>query len=187
VKKSLLVTALIWIFAIATALAQGAPAADPPATRDDILKLFDVMQVKQQMRSVMDAMMKQQTDLMHQTIRKRYPQASSAKIAEFDRIMQESMKDFPVDELLDDMIPIYARHLTKTDAEAMSTFYASPTGQKLLHEMPAMTSEAMQVAYARIDKQMDAMTRRLEEMEKQDRPATKPAPKSQPPSKPPSQ
>ena len=184
-KKGLVSTAWALVFLVTSAMAQAAPA-DVPATREDILKLFDVMQIKQQMRSVMDAMMKQQTDLAHDTIRKRYPQASSAKIAEFDRVMQETMKDFPVDDLLDDMVPVYARHLTKADADAMSTFYASPTGQKLLREMPAMTSEAMQAAYARLDQQIEAMTKRLEQMEKQDQPATKPAPKSPPPGKRPS-
>ncbi len=42
------------------------------------------------------------------------------------------------------MIPIYQRHLTKTDLDAVISFYASPVGQKLLKEQPAMMAESMQ-------------------------------------------
>jgi len=186
VKKSLILTALIILFAGSVAWGQATPP-DAPASRDDILKLFDVMQIRQQMRSVMDEMLKQQKDLAHEMIRKRYPQTSAAKIAEFDRVMEESMREFPVDALLDDMIPVYIKHLTKADADAMSSFYSSPTGKKLLREMPAMTTEAMQVAYGRMEQQRDTLQKRLEDMEKQNHPAPKPAPQSQPPNKPPGQ
>ena len=164
----------IMIFSI-MCLAQQPFPGDNPATREDILRLFDSMQVKQQMRSVMDAMMKQQTELVHETIRKRYPTASEAKIARFDNMMQETMKDFPVDALLDDMIPVYTKHLTRTDVEAMSTFYSSPTGKKLLREMPEMTSESMQVAYARLEKQMEALMKKAEQMSNEDHSPKKPA------------
>ena len=161
------VVVCLWVIAsISVCFAQTASPNDTPATKEDILRLFDSMQVKQQMRSVMDAMMKQQTALVHETIRKRYPAASEEKIARFDNMMQETMKDFPVDALLEDMIPVYAKHLTHTDVEAMTTFYSSPTGQKLLREMPDMTSESMQVAYARMEKQMETLMQKADQLSK---------------------
>jgi hypothetical protein len=63
----------------------------------------------------------------------------------------------------------------------MSAFYSSPTGQKLLREMPAMTSEAMQASYGRLQKQMEAVAERAEKAIKdseQRKPAPKPVPKS---------
>ena len=162
-KRVLLILLSLFLLLMPAGFGQQA-SSDNSATKEDILRLFESMQVKQQMRSVMDAMMKQQTALVHETIRKRYPAASEEKIARFDNMMQETMKDFPVDALLDDMIPVYAKHLTRTDVDAMSTFYSSPTGQKLLREMPEMTSESMQVAYARMEKQMDALMKKAEQM-----------------------
>jgi hypothetical protein len=141
---------------------------DTPAAKEDIQHLFEVMQIHQQMRQVMDATMKQQTAMIHETLKKRYPQTSADKIARADRLIADTMKDMPMDAILDDMIPIYQRHFSKTDIDAMSTFYASPTGQKMMQEMPALTSESMQASYARMQKQMDAMMKRAEQIVKED-------------------
>jgi uncharacterized protein len=66
------------------------------------------------------------------------------------------------------MIPVYQKHLTKGDVEAMGAFYASPTGQKLLREMPAMTAESMQAAGPRIQQMMENVMDRVEQMAKED-------------------
>jgi hypothetical protein len=62
----------------------------------------------------------------------------------------------------------------------MSTFYASPTGQKMMREMPALTSEAMQASYARMQKQMDAMMQRAEQIVKEDQQKPKSTPATPP-------
>jgi hypothetical protein len=157
-----------------------APVGDAPAAKEDIQKLFEVMQIHQQMRQVMDAMMKQQSAMMHETLKKRYPQTSAERIARADRLIADTMKDIPMDAMLDDMIPIYQRHFSKTDIDAMSTFYSSPTGQKMMQEMPALTSESMQASYARMQKQMDAMMRRAEQIVKEDQDKQKSAPEKPP-------
>jgi uncharacterized protein len=173
------------VFAVvAIALSPAQTQTPVPATREDILHLFDVMRLHEQMRPTMDAMMKQQSAMMRETVKKRYPQITEQRLARFEAVMQESVKEFPVDAILDDMVPVYQKHLTKPDVEAMSTFYSSPTGQKLLTEMPEMTSEAMQAAYTRMQKQMDAMMDRIEKMMEeeghQSRPSPKPKPQPQP-------
>jgi len=166
------------LFAISTLLAQQPAPSDTPASKEEVEKLFEVMQVHQQMRQVMDAMMKQQTAMIHETLKKRYPQTSADRIARADQLIAETMKDMPMDAMLDDMIPIYQKHFSKTDIDAMTTFYGSPTGQKMMQEMPALTTEAMQASYARMQKQMDAMMQRAEQIVKEDeeKPKTTPAP-----------
>jgi hypothetical protein len=155
---------------------QPQPSPDTPAAKEDIQHLFEVMQIHQQMRQVMDAMMKQQSAMMHETLKRRYPQTSAEKIARADRLISEATKDMPMDAMLDDMIPIYQRHFSKTDIDAMTTFYASPTGQKMMQEMPALTTESMQASYARMQKQMDAMMQRAEQIMKEDQEKPKSAP-----------
>ena len=139
------------------------------------------MQVHQQMRQVMDSMMKQQSALMRETLKKRYPQTSAERIAQADRLIAETIKDMPMDAMLDDMIPIYQRHFSKADIDAMSAFWASPTGQKMMREMPALTSESMQASYARMQKQMDAMMKRAEQVVKEDQEKSKSKPETPPP------
>src|SRR5579862_1657165 len=153
------------------------PTGDAAATKEDIQHLFEVMQIHQQMRQVMDAMMKQQTAMIHETLKKRYPQTSPERIARADQLIAETIKDMPIDAMLDDMIPIYQRHFSKTDIDAMSTFYGSPTGQKMMREMPQLTTEAMQASYARMQKQIDTIQQRAEQIvtEDQQKPKSPPA------------
>jgi uncharacterized protein len=155
------------------------PAPDAAATRDDVLQLFSIMQINQQMHTMMDAMMKQQKSLVHDTARRKNPNINQQELDRLDRMMDETIKDFPVEGLLDDMVPVYQKHLSKTDVAAMGTFYSSPTGQKLLREMPAMTSEAMQAAYGRLQQQMEAMTERIDKVMKENE-QQNPSPKAQP-------
>jgi hypothetical protein len=170
----------IILFAATAAFAQLA-TGDTPASKEDIQKLFDVMQIHQQMRQVMDAMMKQQSAMIHETLKQRYPQTSADRIARADRMIQDTMKDLPMDAILDDMIPIYQKHFSKTDIAAMSTFYASPTGQKMMQEMPALTTESMQASYARMQKQMDTIRQKAEQIVKEDQEKPKTAPATTPP------
>jgi len=170
----------IILFAATAAFAQLA-TGDTPASKEDIQKLFDVMQIHQQMRQVMDAMMKQQSAMIHETLKQRYPQTSADRIARADRMIQDTMKDLPMDAILDDIIPIYQKHFSKTDIAAMSTFYASPTGQKMMQEMPALTTESMQASYARMQKQMDTIRQKAEQIVKEDQEKPKTAPATTPP------
>ena len=163
-----------------SALAQQT-GVDTPATRDDVLQLFSVMNIKQQMRAIMDSMMQQQKSLVHDMARRKNPNVTTEELGRVDRIMDESVKGFPIEGILDDMVPVYQKHLTSADVSAMSAFYSSPTGQKLLREMPAMTSEAMQASYGRLQKQMEAVAERAEKAIKdneQRKPGPKPVPKS---------
>jgi hypothetical protein len=182
-KTRLLTTAALVVIGFTT-LALPVPAADAPATKEDILKLFDVMQVHQQMREVMSSMMEQQSALVQETMKKRYPQITQQRLAQFDAMMQESMKNFPVDAMVQDVVPVYQKHLTKADVDAMSAFYSSPTGKKLLREMPEMTSESMEAAYARVQKHMEATMNRLENMINEEEPKAKPSPKPHPETRP---
>ena len=180
-KRTSAFLTIILLVASAVLAQQAALATgDAPASKEDIQKLFEVMQIHQQMRQVMDAMMKQQSAMIDETLKKRYPQTSTEKIARANRMIAETMKDMPMDAMLDDMIPIYQRHFSKTDIDAMSTFYGSPTGQKMMREMPALTSESMQASYARMQKQMDAIQQRAEQIVKEDQEKPKSAPATSP-------
>lgn len=161
----------------AAALAQQLPDANA-ATREQILKMFEVMHIRQQMRPMMEGMFKQQSALVRETMKQRYPHMSDQQMARTNDLVVESMKDFPIDEMLDDMIPVYQRHLTQADVQAMITFYSSATGQKLMQEMPAMTSEGMQAAYPRMQKHMEKVMQRVEEHMKEESPKKDSVPKS---------
>ncbi len=166
--KHFLFAAAVLILSSLT-FAQDANPAGVPASREDVQKLFDVMQVRQQMRLTLDVVMKQQREMVHETLKRNDPTITEARLTNYDNEMDAMLKDMPVDGMLDDMIPIYQKHFNNTDIAAMTTFYASPTGQKALHEMPALTSESMQASYGRMQKQMDAVMQKVKRMAADDR------------------
>jgi uncharacterized protein len=151
---------LLLFIAISPVFAQ----SDAPATREDVLKLFDTMKIHEQMRSVMDSVVKQQRAMIHETLKKRSPQITEEDFARMDQLTSNFVKDMPLDTLLDDMIPVYEKHLSRSDVDAMNTFYASPTGQKLLREMPAMTAESMQAAAPHMQAMMEKVMDQAEQM-----------------------
>lgn len=174
-----LVIPIILLLTSWSAFAQQPPSSSAPASREDVLKLFDVMQNREQVRRTMESMVSQSQALMRQQIKERNPKITDEELAELDQEAEEMWKNFPVDQMLEDTVPIYQKHLTKTDVDAMISFYSSPTGQKLLREMPAIMSEGMQAMYPDIQKHMDAAMQRIEEKAKKQQQKKKLAPKPQ--------
>jgi hypothetical protein len=154
-------------FCVIPALAQTA-ATDAPATKEDVQKLFDVMHVKEQISETLDGVRKQQRSIMHETLKSQDPSLSDARLASYDQAMDAMLKDTSIDGMLEDMIPIYQKHFNHADLVAMTDFYSSPTGQKALHEMPALTTESMQASYGRMQKQMNAAMEKIKQMAAED-------------------
>ena len=159
---------LLVVFLSLPTFAQVAAPADVPATKDQILKLFDVMDIHKQTRAMMATIERQTRTTSMEALKARYPRITPEQLERVNKISEESMRDFPVDAMLDDMIPIYQKHLTGTDVDAMITFYSSPTGKKLMQQLPQITQEAMQASNARVQKHIDAVLQRVEEMMKEE-------------------
>ncbi len=147
------------------------------ASREEVIKMLDALHTKDMMKTMMTQMGAQAKAMA----RRNFPKVSPEQLAEMDRMMDESFRDLPMDEMLDNMIPIYQKHFTKQDIVSMVAFYNSATGQKMLREMPAMMQESMQANMAVMEKRMEATQKRIEqrmkELEGSSKPATGHAPK----------
>jgi hypothetical protein len=168
-KANCLATIVLGV-CIPGALAQGtvSTAGDAPATSEQIQQLFVVTDVRQQTHRMMESMVQQMQSMSAATIRERYPQISGAELAKLTKISEEILRDMPLDAMLDDMIPVYQKYLNRSDVDAMIVFYQSPTGKKLIKEMPQITQEAMQVSYRHMEKQVDAVMQKIEDMVKEE-------------------
>lgn len=156
-----------WLLALLVAVpifAQQQSATDVPATRDQVKHLFEVMHVHEQMRTTMDAIRKQMHQVMRDAVKKRGPEVTEGEMAKIEAMEAENSKSLDLNGMLDDLIPVYQKHLTKSDIDAMIAFYDTPTGQKLMREQPQMAAESMQAVSARMQKTMDDMMQRVEQM-----------------------
>ena len=169
------VVILVLSFASAAAWSQEISADEAAASREDVLKLFDVMHLRDQMRLVMNQVSAQMRATSHEQLRKRDPQITNEEIARLDAQSDELLKGMPIDGMLDDMIPVYQKHLSRSDVNAMVEFYSTPTGQKILRQMPSMMAEGMQAVQPRLRKMMDEAMDKVGKMAEQDQAQKPPA------------
>jgi len=144
-KKRVVLMILCFLLAVPAFSAAQQPADDSTVPdKADILKFLDMMHAKAQMAQVLEGMAKQMRLGAQQGFKQKVPDATPEQLAKVDQLFDGIFKSLPMDEMLDAIVPIYQKHLTKADLAAITAFYSSPTGQKLLKEMPAIMSEAMQ-------------------------------------------
>jgi len=161
--KPLLLACFLVVSLCAGAQTTTVSIAPDAASREDVKKLFDVMASREQVAKMMQQVFTQMRTLNREEIKKRHPDITQAELARMDRESEDLIKNFPLDEMLSDMIPVYERHFTKTEIDALTAFYSSPVGQKYLHEIPAVTAETMRVVYPRLQSEIDAVLKRAEE------------------------
>ena len=153
-------------------------ASDAPATKEDIQKYLDVMHSREMMAKMVDAMSAPMHKMLHEQFLKGKDKLPPDFEDRMTRMFDDQMKSFPWDEMLESMVPVYQKHLTKGDVNALIAFYTTPTGQKLLRDMPAIMQEAMQNMMPLMQKQMDAINARVQQevaqMMKDYKPAAKP-------------
>ena len=97
---------------------------------------------------MMKKMMASMTQSLHQLMHEQYLKHKDELPADYESKMTADMdsmfENMPMDEMMQAMVPAYQKHLTKGDIDNLVAFYSTPTGEKLLREMPAMMAEAMQ-------------------------------------------
>jgi hypothetical protein len=179
--KRLLLTIGILLAGSAAGTAQSPASADTPSEQD-VLKFLDIMQVKARVNQMMESVGKQARVSAEQTLKEKIPDATPAQLAKVDAAADAIFKQLPIDEMMGAMVPIYQKHLSKSDLNAVMAFYSSPVGQRLLNEQPAMMAEAMQagtkIARRRVDSLNQDLDRQvaliIQEEQQKKRPQDKP-------------
>jgi len=136
-------------------------SADAP-TRDQVMTLFDLLQVRRNMSAMLQNMKQIASQAAEEDFRKRVPNPTPKQLALLHGMFDDVI-DMPLDEMVNAMIPIYQRHLTRNDIEEIIRFYSSPAGQKFLSEQPKMLQEAMQAGGDIQRKRMDEINAKLHE------------------------
>ena len=109
---------------------------DTPATKADIQRYLEVMHSHEMMQQMADTMTKQMRQMLHQQFLKDKDKLPQDFEDRMNKLMDDMFRDMPWDEMVQAMIPAYQKHLTRGDVNQLIAFYSSPTGQKLLREMP---------------------------------------------------
>jgi hypothetical protein len=113
--------------------------------------MFDAMHLRRQMDQLMVMMTAQMKQQLHATVQKQFPSMSAADEQKLEASADNAMTIYPVSEMLNDIIPIYQRHMSRSDVEAIVAFYQSPAGQHLLVESPIMMQETMSTVMPKVN------------------------------------
>lgn len=145
---------------------------DQQATRAQIEKLFEVMRLRVQMGAMMNMMPGIITGSFRaqvKNINESLPpgkQLAPQDQAELEKVMKKYMDQassiYPVDDMIADAVPVYQRHISSSDADAVIAFYSSPAGQHLLNQQPAIMSEYMAVIMPQIQTRSKRLTDRMQ-------------------------
>lgn len=174
-----LICLLVLTFACNTGYAQRhAPATQSPANKrtspskvqqgsetpstEEVLKLLNMLQISDDLKITLDAMKTQMKHGSEQLLREKIAQPTADQVKQVNDIVDQEFAGISMDDLIRDVVPVYQRHLTRSDVEALIAFYSSPVGQKLRREQPAMMRETMQATSAKQRQKMEDLLARVE-------------------------
>jgi hypothetical protein len=87
-------------------------------------------------------MMEQMKDQMLTSLK----QGSPAGVPE--EFWDKARKKMKVEDLIEQIIPLYAKYYSVEDIKAINAFYESPAGQRLLAQLPQLMQESMKIGQA---------------------------------------
>lgn len=160
--KHILLTIFLAITPLSIVAAQQNPD-DRPATKEEVQKYLEVTHAQDNLQKMMDVMSKQMQAMIHQQIAKDADKLPPDSEARMNKMIDGMLKTLPINELLDAMVPVYQKRWTKGDVDAIIAFYATPTGQKMIRELPATMAESMQAMQPILQKHMNAMMERVQQ------------------------
>ncbi len=145
-KRSLILIACLSFCAAGAFQSALAQSSDEPASKDDVILYLRTMRSHDMFQRIMEVQSQSMQQMMHDQMVKDKGSVPADFDARRKKLMDDLLKNMPIDEITQAMIPAYQKHFTKSDIEAMNAFYSSPVGQKVLQELPAVMQEGMQAA-----------------------------------------
>jgi uncharacterized protein len=158
--KRLLLAVCVVLFLSWSGFAQTS-TDDSPATKADVERYFQVVKSHDMMKKMMATMTQSMHQLMHEQYLKHKDELPADYESKMTARMDEMYENMPMDEMMEAMIPAYQKHFTKGDIDTLVAFYSSPTGAKLLRELPSIMAESMQDMMPIILKYSDTVKRTL--------------------------
>jgi len=158
-KRFLIAVILSLAFCWNCVAQQAATNNDAPASKEDVERYLEAINYHDMLNKMIDVM----SVPMHQMVHEQYMKDQDKLPADFEAQTNQKVdamiKDMPWDDMTQAMVPSYQKHFTKGDMDTLTAFYTSPTGEKVLREMPAIMAESMRTMTPIMQKHMEAVNR----------------------------
>ncbi|MGA6986193.1 MAG: DUF2059 domain-containing protein [Terriglobales bacterium] len=157
-KRLLFVVGMVFVISW-TCVAQ--TDADSPATKEDIEKYLQTVHSRGMAAKMADAMAQGLRQMLHEQYLKHKDELPADYESKMAVRMDEMFANMPWDEMMQATVPIYQKHFTKGDIDNLIVFYSTPTGEKILREMPSIATEAMRSMMPIVSKYVETVQKRL--------------------------
>ena len=128
------------------AFARPVRAEDQPASREDVVRMLNAIGMQQQAERMQTVMLQQVKATLPVADEEHLTPAQRARMRDITaRMLGEIMTAYPPSDAINDLVPIYQKHFTKNDVDAITAFYRSPSGRKLVEKTPEIMGEFMAV------------------------------------------
>ena len=117
--------------------AEGAVEAGTKPSRESILALMEASGASETMRAAFDQM----ALMMKSEFQKRFKSEKQREM--FESYWRTFESKYDAASLIDEIVPIYQKHLDQRTVNELIVFYQSPTGKKLVASTPTITKESM--------------------------------------------
>ncbi|TSD70924.1 DUF2059 domain-containing protein [Janthinobacterium sp. KBS0711] len=136
-------------------------AAPSPAMKVAVRRMLDAMQFPQLTRSIFDQMLQSVPSMIRQSAQQQINSNPKLDEQRKARALASAEEEIPlaiatltqvladptlIDELGDEMVPLYARFYTVPEVEQLTAFYKTPLGRKMLATMPQLSAESMAIS-----------------------------------------
>jgi hypothetical protein len=168
------------MLAAALALSLSAPAvqaAEDAATIAAVKEMFEAMNYRAIGKQTFEQMAAALPQMIGQSAKAAIEGNPNLSAEQRTQALQKLQADLPkiqssvgallsdatlVDELMDQSIPLYARHFTADEIRQITAFYRTPVGAKTLATMPALTKEAMMLSQRLMMPRVQRMVQQLQ-------------------------
>jgi hypothetical protein len=123
-----------------------------PASKDDIERYLQVTHSRDMINKMVDAMRKPMQQFIHEEYLKDKERLPADFEERMNKRIDEFVKGFPFGEMIDSMVPIYQKHLTRGDVDALMPMLRKrmdivnqrmhEEGTAMLKESPAKTGQS---------------------------------------------
>ena len=138
-----------------------AQSQESPST-DDVQKYLQVMRAERQLQTMIQIMTKSARQGARQTFLQKMPDATPEQIADVESLAEGLFADVPINDIMLDLIPVYQKHISKADLQALTQFFSSPTGQRFLNEQPKMMQEMGEVSSVRMQQRLGGVMEKFD-------------------------
>jgi hypothetical protein len=132
-------------------MTQSASAADTPTPRDEVEMLFKLTRMEQKINESVDFAVRLQLQ-------------QDPRLQQHRALLQSFMqRHIGWEALKEEIAAMYLRTFTQQELKQMNAFYITPTGQKVITQLPLLVQERNQLAMQRLQANIGELQRVIEQ------------------------